>query len=225
MPRPQPATSAGSGPGGRRATGRTLGERQRQRRDAMVAAAYDLIGTRGFAQTKVVDVCRRAGVSARNFYEEFDDRDDLLTAVGEYLVAAIFAVWSSPVRGADGGRESPTATATARSRVTAVVRAFADDPRLGRVAFVEAVGVSTRHEERRRELLDVFPAWIEAYAQGRLDDAGVPRGRQRAMAVAAFAAAHELLARWSLEPEGERRPADELVDDVMAVTAAILAPT
>ena len=206
---------------GRRIRGRTLSERQRERRDAMVAAGYDLIGTRGFANTKIEDVCRRAGVSTRSFYEEFEDRQDLLVTIGEELVAAVFAAWSGPVTatsddGGDAGRDT-----VLRARVANVVGLFADDPRLARVAFVEAVGLSPAHEARRRSLLRVFPAWLEAYMKGRLDDAGVPARRQRSMAIAAFAGAYELVATWALEPEADRADADELVDDIVAVGASI----
>jgi AcrR family transcriptional regulator len=224
MAEPVRQAAAGPAPGRRpRAPGRTLGERQRQRREAMVAAAVDLIGTRGFAHTTIEDVCRRAGVSTRSFYEEFDDRHDLLAAVGEQVVAALFAVWSGPggrSPGQPAGRNAPAHT-TLRSRVANVVGVLAADPRLARLAFVELVGVSPRHEAERRGLLDVFPAWLEAYMRARLDAAGVPPSRQHTMAVAAVAGAHELIARWALQPPEDRRDAAELVDDVVVIGAAI----
>lgn len=186
----------------------------------MLAAGFDLIGTRGLDQTTIEDVCRRAGVSTRNFYEEFDDRYDVLMAVAEQLVAALFAAWSGPTGAGDEIRDG-SSPATLRARVANVVHVIADDPRVGRVAFVEAVGVSPRHEARRRELFGVFPAWLEAYMKGRLDAAGVPGHRQQRMAVAAFAAAYELVARWALQSPAQRADPDELVDDIVAIGTSI----
>ena len=95
-----PGTTAPGMPGDapraeRRIRGRTLAERREERRDAMLAAGLDLFGTKGYAATTVEEVCRRAYVSSRNFYEEFDNRLSLLVAVGERIVAAAFASWTA----------------------------------------------------------------------------------------------------------------------------------
>jgi AcrR family transcriptional regulator len=243
MPEParQPAagTSTRARPparaGGRQIRGRSLAERQRERRDAMLVAGLDLFGTKGFATTRVEDVCRRAGVSTRNFYEEFDDRQSLLVAVGEQIVAGVFAVWSDPggnlpgaggmsgvgVTGAGTAGRRVAEPGTLRARITKVVHLLVDDPRVARLAFVEAVGVSPSHESLRRDMLRVFPTWLAAYMQGRLDAAGVPTARQHTMAVAAFATAHELIADWALRPPEERLAVDELIDEIMAMGRAI----
>ena len=86
---------AGAARAERRIRGRTLAERREERRDAMLAAGLDLFGTKGYAATTVEEVCRRAYVSSRNFYEEFDNRLGLLVAVGERIVAAAFASWTA----------------------------------------------------------------------------------------------------------------------------------
>jgi AcrR family transcriptional regulator len=223
-----PAAAAGAAitpravrPAGRQIRGRTLAERRQDRRDAMLVAGLDLFGTKGVAHTRVEEVCRRAGVSTRNFYEEFDDRHSLLVAIGEQIVAGVFAVWSSPAAGPGGRGAIDDVTATLRTRVANVVHLLVDDPRVARLAFVEAVGVSPHDEVLRREMLRVFPTWLEAYMRGRLDAAGVPAGRQRTMAAAAFATGHELVADWALSPPEERSDVDALVDDVLAMGAAI----
>src|SRR5687767_13409420 len=78
----------------RRIRGRTLAERRSERRDAMLAAGLELFGTKGYAATTVEEVCRRAYVSSRNFYEEFENRLDLLVAVGEQIIAGAFVAWT-----------------------------------------------------------------------------------------------------------------------------------
>src|SRR5215218_480858 len=66
--------------------GRTLAERRWERREALLDAALDLFGTQGYAATSVEELCRTAYVSTRNFYEEFDNREAVLLALGDRLV-------------------------------------------------------------------------------------------------------------------------------------------
>ena len=56
-------------------------ERIAARRAKLLDAGLELFGTRGFAATGVKDVCREAGLTDRYFYESFDDRLALFTAV------------------------------------------------------------------------------------------------------------------------------------------------
>jgi AcrR family transcriptional regulator len=55
--------------------------RGRATRERIVAAAAELIGERGVAETSLDDVIARAGASKGQLYHYFDDRDALLRAV------------------------------------------------------------------------------------------------------------------------------------------------
>jgi TetR/AcrR family transcriptional regulator, transcriptional repressor for nem operon len=55
--------------------------RGRQTRERIVAAAAELVGERGVANTSLDDVIARAGVSKSQLYHYFDDREALLRAV------------------------------------------------------------------------------------------------------------------------------------------------
>jgi TetR/AcrR family transcriptional regulator, transcriptional repressor for nem operon len=56
-------------------------ERGRATRERIVAAASELIGERGVAETSLDDVIERAGVSKSQLYHYFEDRAELLRAV------------------------------------------------------------------------------------------------------------------------------------------------
>ena len=208
------STAAGAPP--RSSREGTLAERQHRRREAMLAAGLDLFGTNGYTATRVDEVCRRAAVSTRNFYEEFDNRFDLLVAVGDRLAATVFTAWT-------------TAPATGlRARVSALVHALVDDPRVARVAFVETLVVDPEGERSRHATVRIFPDWIVAYLEDEFDRRGLSPRERRALAVATFGAADELIADWVLSPVGDRPPVDTLIDEVAAVAATILglpAPT
>lgn len=217
-PGPARDSAATDDPGSRaerRIRGRTLAERREERREAMLAAGLDLFGTKGYQATTVEEVCRRAYVSSRNFYEEFDNRLDLLVAVGERIVAGAFAAWTAIGTTSDG-------PGILRGRVAALVHTLVDDTRVARVAFIETVGIDPAHEALRREMLGVFPTWLQAYLQGHLDAKQVPPSRQRSIAVGLFGAVHELMTDWVLQPPDGRPSVDALIDDIVELGVLIL---
>jgi AcrR family transcriptional regulator len=189
----------------------TLAERQLRRREAMLAAGLDLFGTKGYAATRVDEVCRQASVSTRSYYEEFENRLDLLVAVGERIAATAFAAWSTAGTGAG----------SLRARVAALVHALVDDPRVARVAFVETLEIDPAVGSLRRDALRIFPEWIAAYMQDEGDRRGLSARRRKVLALATFGAAGELISDWVLSPDG-RPPVDVLIDDVADVSATIL---
>lgn len=67
--------------GGRRYGGVDKEERQRQRRDRLIAAALEVFGEKGYHASTVRDVCRRAELTSRYFYESFDGMEALFEAV------------------------------------------------------------------------------------------------------------------------------------------------
>jgi AcrR family transcriptional regulator len=78
----------------REITSQSLQERKQQVvRDAIWDAATDLFAERGFDQTTVDDIARKAGVSRRSFFRYFSSKSDLMgygvTGYGTYLTDAI----------------------------------------------------------------------------------------------------------------------------------------
>ena len=68
--------------------GRTLDERRAERRSALLDAALDLFGTKGYGSTSIGELCRESYVTARYFYEEFGDKEALLVAANRAAIAA-----------------------------------------------------------------------------------------------------------------------------------------
>jgi len=147
--------------------GQDLTDRRRQRRERFLAAAIALFGTQGYAATSVPAVCREAGLSSRQFYEEFSSREDLLRElydqVTEQAMAAVVAATTPAI---EAGKDFD---ATVEAAVRAFVSVYFPDDRLTRISFVEVVGVSPaleehRHRTRQRwaELLDGAVASVAA---------------------------------------------------------------
>jgi AcrR family transcriptional regulator len=126
--------------------GKTAAERQAERRRRFLDAALQLFGDApGYRATTVAALSEAAGLSTRQFYEEFRTLEDVLAAlhlqVNDWATGAVVAA----VADAD---HLPLA-----ERAAAIFRAYAanvtSDPRRVRITFVEIIGVSARLEEQR----------------------------------------------------------------------------
>ena len=113
--------------------GTTLAARRAERRTRLLAAALDLLGTRGSAAVSVRSVCRAAQLTDRYFYENFADRDALVVAVYDDLAREAGDVLINAVADARTDEHEPVA----RAAVDAFLDYLAADPRRGRVLLQE----------------------------------------------------------------------------------------
>jgi AcrR family transcriptional regulator len=91
----------------------------------------EAVGTHGYAQTSVAELCRLAGVSKRTFYEQFANREACLQASYEQIVGGVVKlVDASRAPGAADDAELVAVLQT-------VICALADQPKAARLALVE----------------------------------------------------------------------------------------
>lgn len=199
--------------------GKTAEERQALRRGRFLDAALQLFGdTPGYRNTTVAALSEAAGLSTRQFYEEFRTIEDVLAAlhlqVNGWAEEAVLAA----VADAD---ELPLA-----DRVAAIFRAYAanvtGDPRRIRITFVEIIGVSPRLEEQR---LARRAGWIDLLCTEA--NAAVARGEAaprdyRIPAAAFIGAVNGLLHDWSAG--WVDATLDEVVEELVRQLLAILRP-
>lgn len=124
-------------------------ERQARRREQLVTAGFAIMGTEGAAAVTMRRVCREAKLTERYFYESFGRREDLLVAVLESVAGQARDVLVSVLEQAPDG-----ATRLVRDAVGAFTAFVIDDPRRGRVLFVESLAapeLSSRGAELVRE--------------------------------------------------------------------------
>lgn len=103
-------------------SGVPLQDRQVLRRDQLIAAGVDLLGSPEGPALTVRAVCRAAGLTERYFYESFADRDEFVRAVYDDVCARAMSTLS-------------TAT-TPRDAVEQFVELMVDDPTRGRVLLL-----------------------------------------------------------------------------------------
>jgi AcrR family transcriptional regulator len=211
---------AGTGAVTRRTyAGRSAGERRAERRERLLNAGLALFGTEGYAAASIEKLCNDAGVSTRNFYEEFNNREDLLIALHDRIIEQAF---QAVIEALQDASDTPL-----RERFTHAVRAFvlttASDPRWARLSYVEIIGVSNAVERHRIAWREKWTEFLVAEAKravqrGEAEDRDFHLG-----AVALIGAVNELVHHWSLS--GGRRSLDDVIAEIVRVaTATVPAP-
>ena len=173
--------------------GVSAGARVAARRARLLAAGLELFGTQGYLRTTIDQVCAEAGLTKRYFYESFRSCEDLLGALvrslwveaAQFGIAAVEAAPAEP-------------HAQIRQGIGAVVDYYTGDPRRGRVAFVEAAGISDRIEVQRREYVGVFTTLLHSYAAELLGELIPPEQTMRLNAAALIGAGSELVTEFLL---------------------------
>ncbi|MFC4123878.1 TetR/AcrR family transcriptional regulator [Nocardia rhizosphaerae] len=195
----------------RRYGGRTVVARKAERRQRFLEAATRIFAERGYATCSLAEVCAAAGLSKRQFYEEFETREDVLIAAYDRIQDdAAMAVAAAVVDYTDP-------ESALRAGLGAYLESLGSDPYRAQVALIEVVGVSDRMEDHRRARRHAWSALIEAAlaAKGvRLrGDAELTTGL---ITGAVNGVAHEWLLRDSRPPVGE------LVDLLTAAALALV---
>lgn len=171
----------------RRYAGLSPRERSDARRQRLLDAGLALFGTQGYAVTAVPAVCARARVAPRHFYELFANREALLRAVYDAIIADV-------TRRTIAARDAEIEPrARMRAALLALLHAFLDDPRRVRINNVEVVGVSPELEQHRRAVRNAFAQLVEDDAR-RYHAHGLVRTRRlRLASIALVGAVNELL--------------------------------
>lgn len=153
-----------------RYAGKDAAQRQAERRARFLEAGLELFGgAPGYRGTRLAALCKEAGLSSRQFYEEFHSVEDLLAElhliVNDAAQQAVFDVLPE-IEGM-----------ALAERITRMLRAYvkgaASDRRYARIAYVEVVGVGPRIDlqrlERRARWIDLFRTVTDdAVARGEI---------------------------------------------------------
>jgi AcrR family transcriptional regulator len=127
---------------------------ERNQRERLIAAMAEVCGERGYAESSVAEVAKRAGVSTATFYDQFKDKRECLLASFEELFGRLLEAIEGACDGVDepGERQRKAATFTA-----GVLAADLPTARLLSVEVIavgaEGVAVQQRAIERVAALL------------------------------------------------------------------------
>ncbi|MFC7429836.1 TetR/AcrR family transcriptional regulator [Nocardia tengchongensis] len=207
MSRSKSAASTDRTPVRRRIRGLDADERSAQRRRQLLTAATELFARQSYSGTSIEQICQQAFVGTKGFYDHFESKEACYTALLEQISTGI-QQRVAEVAADTADADWPTRRAAV---LAAFVHAIADDPRLAKVTFGEAGGISPaveamRRSNRRWSAEFLKHQWLQA------DPAEEPR--LLALALATIGGMFELVADWLHHHDDGGAP--ESVDTLIA---------
>ncbi|WP_020497857.1 TetR/AcrR family transcriptional regulator [Sciscionella marina] len=194
--------------------GRTADQRRAERKERLLDAGFELFGSNGYAVTSIEKLCAAASVSTRNFYQEFDGREQVLIELHDRITARAMA---AAVEALEAAEDSGLA-----QRVGAALRAYLEvtssDPRWTRIAYVENMGVGKAVEEHRIVWRERLCRFFDAEGQRVMDRGEAPRRELRTVSIAFIGAVNETMRDW--ESNGRPVPLDEVCAELTRILVA-----
>ncbi|KAA1416827.1 TetR/AcrR family transcriptional regulator [Nocardioides humilatus] len=199
---PDDGAGAGSGASaGRLWQGQTPDAREADRRQRLVDAGMELLGTQGVAALTMRAACREAAVGPRYFYELFATREEFLEAVYDQTVVQMREPILAAVVSAVAADGVAAALHTAFETAVAVVE---DDPRIGRILFRESSADDTLRPRSQAAMPEFVLAIVSEVFPDRVEEL---RSESGTWTLIGFSAAvFALFLAWS---EGQRHTSRE----------------
>ena len=188
-------------------------DRLAERRARLLEAGLTILGTDADpSELTVRGVCKQAGVTARYFYESFNDKDDLVGEVYDWVIADIAASTQSAVAAAPPRGENRAAMAN-------IARTIADDPRVGRLLFNSQLANSVLVRKRK----EAGGLLTRLYGSDVGSALGVRESEQgKAIAHFAVAGVAQVFSAWL--DGAVALDADQLVDHLAAILDTLTDP-
>ncbi len=131
----------------------------------IITGMVEVVAERGVVRSTVAHVVARSGVSRRTFYELFNDREDC------FLAAFDRAVEHSATRVVPAYEEPGGWLEQIRAGLRALLEFLDDEPGLGRLAVVDALGAGPIALERRARVVGIL---IDVVDRGRREPGATP---------------------------------------------------
>ncbi|MER6913613.1 TetR/AcrR family transcriptional regulator [Streptomyces sp. NPDC000594] len=198
----------GEGANGRRIRGLDAQERRARRREDLLDAALELFSAQGYQDTSIEQICKRAYVGTKSFYEVFTGKEALYLALLDRIVGVVTERLTAALGSLDEDPDGdPDEGAAARALIRHFADAFVDDVRVARVTFGEGRAVTPLAEAHRRANRRWAASFVEAAWQ-RLGVTAGPHGR--AVAMGLIGGLFDIIADWLLDGD-TARPADRAI--------------
>jgi AcrR family transcriptional regulator len=188
-------------------------DRRAERRSRLLDAGLDILGSNtDLSELTVRGICRQAGVTARYFYESFNDKDDFIAAVFDWVIASLTATTQAAVAEVPPKEQHRAAMAN-------IVRTIADDQRIGRLVFSSHLA----HPVLARKRVEGSGLLARLYGQDVGSALRVQAG-ERSKATAQFAVGGVGITISSWLAGDLKLTPDQLVDQLAAILDALIDP-
>lgn len=154
---------------------------ERNQRERLIAAMAEVCGERGYGESSVTEVARRAGVSTASFYRQFKDRRECMLASFEELFGRLLVA----LEGSCHREEEPLSRA--RAGAAAAAELLAGDLPTARLLSLEILAIGPEGVRAQHAAIERLAALLCA--------SGVDFSSHSDRAWAAIAAMTSLVAR------------------------------
>jgi AcrR family transcriptional regulator len=138
----------------------------RNQRERLIAAMAEVCGERGYADSSVAEVAKRAGVSTASFYRQFKDRKECLLVSFDELFGRLL----EEIEGSCDGEAEVGVRARTGARTAALL--LADDAPTARLLSIEIVAVGPAGVQAQHGAIERLAALLrEPGAPAALDSA------------------------------------------------------
>lgn len=181
-----------------------VAESQRARiLEAMRAA----VAEHGYQDASVADVIKRAGVSRKTFYAQFEDKEACFVVAYDEHVRRLQAIVLDAFDAQDDW------VPALRAGLTALLNALAYDPALARFCFVDVLAAGPKAAQRRNEAMRALEEILELGAREQDGGDGDAAVLPRALGMSMVGGLGEVLYQEIVAGRAERLP--EQVPDLM----------
>lgn len=144
----------------------------RNQRERLIAAIAEACAERGYAETSVADVTKRAGVSTVTFYRQFADKRECVLAAHRALLERLLEEVDRAREAAGGGE------AKLRATIRTALALLAADAPSARLLSVEILAVGPEGMKRHDAAVEAFASRL-GVAGNPDDDASSEGGPRR----------------------------------------------
>ncbi|MFT3858408.1 MAG: TetR/AcrR family transcriptional regulator [Aquabacterium sp.] len=149
--------------------GVSAAERQAQRRERLIEAAYDVFGRDGHRNTTMRLICAQARLTERYFYEHFSNVDEVFLAVHKRLSAEVSAEIMTRVMAAG---DDPVAQT--RAGLTAFFEFIKADPRRAQILLLDAVATGLTNPRNLNAKVSQYAEFLKSRFKKRYPNLNVP---------------------------------------------------
>ncbi|MFI5695907.1 TetR/AcrR family transcriptional regulator [Kribbella sp. NPDC051586] len=186
-------------------------QRRAERREQLLDAALKLFAAEGYLGTSIEQICSTAFIGTKSFYELFASREECYLALLQRTSERLEEQVAGAAAQATGNerQEAPRLLAT-------FVHALVDDPRITKVTFGMASGISAAVERQRR----TNRRWAAGFLVQLWDRYDGPqpdeqRTVRHSVAIGLVGGMFDLISDWLLEANlADQDQIETLVDDL-----------
>jgi len=128
----------------------------RNQRERLIAALAEVCAEKGYAETSVAEISKRAGVSTASFYRQFGDRRECMLAAFEELFGRLLEA----LEGVCAGEPAPQARAPAGARAAAEL--LAADPPTARLLTIEILALGPEGVRAQHRAIEQLASLLRA---------------------------------------------------------------